>query len=142
MTTSPVVIADLACCLSLYSVIVEPDLLFIARRRSILVEHTYVDGPADMVVEIISPESADRDRVEKLLEYQTAGIPEYWLIDPQRQKAEFYVLRGNGKYALAPLAKDGKFHSTVITGFSFRVEWLWQTPFVRTDDVLRELGLM
>jgi Uma2 family endonuclease len=142
MTTSPVVIADLACCLSLYSVIVEPDLLFIARRRSILVEHTYVDGPADMVVEIISPESADRDRVEKLLEYQTAGIPEYWLIDPQRQKAEFYVLRRSAKYALAPLAKDGKFHSTVTTGFSFRVEWLWQTPFVRTDDVLRELGLM
>jgi Uma2 family endonuclease len=119
----------------------EPDLLFIAQRRWILVEHTYVDGPADLAVEIISPESVDRDRVEKFQEYQAVGIREYWLIDPEKQKAEFYSLRKNGKYTLVPLAEDGKFHSTVISGFSLRVEWLWQTPLLRTEDVLRELGV-
>lgn len=93
-----------------------------------------------MAVEIISPESVDRDRVEKFEEYQAVGIREYWLIDPQRQKAEFYALRKNGRYAIVPLDKDGKFHSTVISGFFLRVEWLWQTPFLQTEDVLREIG--
>jgi Uma2 family endonuclease len=120
----------------------EPDILFIAKQRSILVEHTFVDGPADLAIEIISPESVERDRVEKFHEYQAVGIPEYWLIDPQRQKAEFYSRKRNGRYALVQPTEDDKFHSTVISGFSLRVEWLWQTPLLRTEDVLRELGLM
>jgi Uma2 family endonuclease len=119
----------------------EPDLLFIAKRRSILVERTFVDGPADLAIELISPESVDRDRVEKFEEYQAVGIREYWLIDPERQKAEFYALRKNGKCARIPLADDGKFHSPVISGFWLRIEWLWQTPLLRTEVVLRELGV-
>lgn len=120
----------------------EPDLLFLADRRSMFVERTYVDGPADLAIEIISPESVERDRVEKFHEYEAVGIREYWLIDPERQKAEFYSLGKKGRSTLIPVGGDEKFHSTVISGFSLRVEWLWQTPLLRTEDVLRELGLM
>lgn len=43
----------------------KPDLLFIAREHQARLKHTYLDGPADLVVEVISPESAGRDRGEK-----------------------------------------------------------------------------
>lgn len=46
-------------------------------------KETYLDGPADLVVGIVSPDSVGRDRGEKFYEYAQGGVPEYWLIDPQ-----------------------------------------------------------
>ena len=51
---------------------------------------TYLDGPADVVVEIISPESRLRDRGEKFAEYEMGGVREYWLIDSERHEADWY----------------------------------------------------
>ena len=60
----------------------EPDVLFIASEHVDRLQETYLDGPADLVIEILLPESAARDRGEKFYEYEAEGVPEYWLIDP------------------------------------------------------------
>lgn len=60
----------------------EPDILFIARERLDRIQYSYLDGPADLVVEIISPDSRARDRGEKFYEYEQGGVREYWLLDP------------------------------------------------------------
>lgn len=70
----------------------EPDLMFIAKENVGRIARTFLDGPADLVIETISPQSVARDRTQKFAEYQAAGIREYWLIDPPRKQAEFYVL--------------------------------------------------
>ena len=57
----------------------EPDLLFVAAEHQDRLRSSYLDGPADMVVEIVSPESVGRDRGEKFTEYEAGGVPEYWL---------------------------------------------------------------
>src|SRR5689334_21103066 len=61
-----------------------PDLIFVANEHLDRLRDTYVDGVADVVVEVISPDSVRRDRVDKLNDYELAGIPEYWLLDPNR----------------------------------------------------------
>ncbi len=119
----------------------EPDLFLVATERLDLVKQTYLDGPADLAVEIVSPESASRDRGKKFVEYELAGVREYWLLDPDRQIAEFYQLGDNGRYQLAVVA-DGVYHSRIVTGFFLRVDWLWQTPLPKTVDVLRELQVL
>ena len=119
----------------------EPDLLFVSRERAHLIEKTYLNGPADLVVEIVSPESVERDRKEKFAEYEAAGIKEYWLIDPDRQTAEFYELGADGRYRAAATETDGIYRSQVINGFFIRTAWLWQTP-LPTLDALRELKLI
>ncbi|MGH9801602.1 MAG: Uma2 family endonuclease, partial [Blastocatellia bacterium] len=98
-----------------------------------------LDGPADLSVEIISPESVRRDRKVKFKEYESAGVGEYWLIDPDHKKAEFYQLDASGRYQLAKL-KAGVYHSKAVAGFWLRVDWLWQPPTVL--DALRELKVM
>jgi Uma2 family endonuclease len=118
----------------------EPDILFVTQERSELVKETYLDGPADLAVEVISPESVGRDRGEKFIEYEAAGIPEYWLIDPERQRAEFYELGADRLYHLAAMP-DGIYHSKVLPGFFLRVEWLWTMP-PPTIAALRELKLI
>lgn len=119
----------------------EPDLLFVHKDRLHLIQHTYLDGPADMVVEIVSPESIGRDRGEKFVEYERAGVKEYWLIDPERESAEFYELQSNGRYRLAS-TDEGIYRSKVIAGFWLRVDWLWQTPLPPTIDILKELNVL
>ena len=120
----------------------EPDLLFVQNNRIHLIKETYLDGPADMVVEIVSPESIGRDRGDKFVEYERAGVGEYWLIDPLRQTAEFYELAGDGRYRLSITSPDGVYHSKAISGFRLRVGWLWQTPLPPTLDILREMKII
>lgn len=119
----------------------EPDLLFVAAAHLPRLQETYLDGPADLVVEIVSPESAGRDRGEKFIEYEAGGVLEYWLLDPQRQWAEFYLLQ-NGRYHLAFAGAAGEYRSTVLPGFWLRTEWLWQRPLPTVLTVIRELGLI
>ncbi len=121
----------------------EPDLLFIAKEHLDRLKETYLDGPADLVVEIVSPESGPRDRGEKYYEYEAAGVREYWLIDPDRQQAEFYRLNQEKKrYELISPDADGVYRSQVVPGFWLKVSWLWQRPLPRVLDVLRELKLI
>jgi len=114
----------------------EPDLLFVAKEHLGRLQETYLEGPADLVVEIVSPESAGRDRGEKFYEYAQGGVPEYWLIDPQGHWAEFYRLE-EGHYRLVFEGKEGEYHSEAVPGFWLRVEWLWQEPL---PNPLRALG--
>ena len=92
------------------------------------------------MVEIISPESDERDRGEKFIEYEAAGVREYWLIDPLREEAMFYQLTSQGRYRLVVPSPEGVYHSAVIAGLWLRVEWLWQRPPVLR--VLKELGVL
>ena len=119
----------------------EPDVMFIAREHRGRIRPNYLDGPADLVVEVVSPESASRDRDEKFLEYQAAGIPEYWLIDPTRQWADLYRLDTNGRYAPGFSGQDGVYDSRALAGLRLRVSWLWQDPPPKQIEVRRELGL-
>lgn len=106
----------------------EPDILFVAQANRGQITKQYLDGPADLVVEIISPESSGRDRGEKFYEYEMAGVREYWLIDPQREQVEFYQLDEQGHYALALGGHTGEYISLMIPGLTIDVNWLWQEP--------------
>lgn len=118
----------------------EPDLLFLAADHRDRLRETYLDGPADLVVEIISPESAGRDRGVKFYEYESAGIPEYWLIDPEREQAEFYQLDQQGRYQLVSPDEEGRYHAAQLPGLAFPVEWLWEHPPV--VQAIKTLGLV
>jgi len=120
----------------------EPDLLFVARAHLDRLKGTHLDGPADLVVEIVSPESRVRDRGEKFYEYEATGVGEYWLVDPDRQQAEFYRLGADGHYRLLMADVEGIYHSEVLPGLWLKVEWLWQEPLPKVVDVLREMEVI
>lgn len=120
----------------------EPDLLFVSKERLHLLKNTYLDGAADLVIEIISPESLSRDRGDKFIEYEAAGIGEYWLLDPERRRAEFYQLGDNKLYQVVLPTNDGVYHSRAVKGFWLRESWLWQQPPPPALDLLRQLRLV
>jgi Uma2 family endonuclease len=102
---------------------------------------THLKGPADLAVEIVSPDSRGRDRGDKYYEYEQGGVREYWLIDPIRRHAEFYRLGDDGLFQ--PMAvTGGVFHSSVLDGLWLRLEWLWEEPPPSLMTVLREWKLL
>ncbi len=118
-----------------------PDIFFVVASRQNLFRPTYFDGAPDLVVEVISPESRARDRGEKFENYEKAGVREYWLIDPERRRAEFYALGEDGFYEPITADAQGVIHSRVLEGLWVKPEWFWQKPLPGLLSVFHELGL-
>jgi Uma2 family endonuclease len=121
----------------------EPDLHLIRKERAGIVQRTMTDGPADIVIEIVSPESIERDTEAKYREYESGGVREYWLIDPIRREAKFYSLR-DGVYQPIDVSA-GIFRSSVLPHFRMKAALLWQNPLpngrqiaVLVDDMLKD----
>jgi Uma2 family endonuclease len=105
----------------------EPDIAFVSNRRLKLVQPGFVRGGPDLALEIVSPESVERDYEQKWEKYERAKVREYWIIDEIERKITLYRLDRSGKYReVAP--KRGKFVSTVLRGFWLEPAWLWQSP--------------
>ena len=119
-----------------------PDILFVATKNLGRLEPNHLEGPADLVVEIISPGSRTVDRGEKFYEYEQGGVPEYWLIDPDRKQAEFYQRGEDGIYRLAPAGNEGRYHSKALKDLWLKVDRLWQRPLPPLLDVLKEWKLI
>lgn len=67
---------------------VQPDVMVICDEEKL--QYQGIVGAPDLVVEIISRNSAKRDTVIKLHKYMEAGVREYWIVDPDRQKVIVY----------------------------------------------------
>lgn len=118
-----------------------PDILFVTAGRSTLLKPTYCDGPPDLVLEIVAPESTSRDYRVKYQEYEGFGVREYWIVDPQAEIIEASLLDANGVYqSISPV--DGRVASTVVPGWYLKPEWLWTDPPANPLDVLRELKVI
>jgi Uma2 family endonuclease len=115
----------------------EPDIMFIAQENLSRMTHRYLDGPADIAVEIISPESALRDRGAKYGEYEAGGVREHWVFDIEAKRADFFVLGGDGRYERAHPAADGVYHSAVLPEFWLNVNWLWEQPLPPLRSVVQ-----
>lgn len=119
----------------------EPDLLFVSQQRMDRRKDLYLDGAADLVVEVVSPDSRRRDRVEKVIDYEVEGVREYWLIDPRRRQVELRRLGEDGRYRLVE-PEEGIFTSEAIPGFRLHIDWLWRQPLPKILEAGRELGLV
>lgn len=120
----------------------QPDIMFVANENLHRLEKQYVDGKADLIVEIVSPESLARDTQDKFEEYEAAGIKEYWIIDPNTRTANFYGFDENGKYKMLSISADGVFESRVIENLWIKTDWLWQENLPNLMDILKEWKLI
>jgi len=99
----------------------QPDILFIRAERLEILGEQYVEGAPDLIMEILSPSNWLYDRREKMRAYQEGGVAEYWIVDPDAQTIEVYVLergayRLAGQYGLGEIAR-----SQVVAGFQVSV---------------------
>lgn len=100
----------------------EPDLIFLASERLKKMEGDYPDG-ADLMMEVVSGGVDDRyrDLVEKREEYAQAGIPEYWIVDPQEEKIIVLTLAGESYREHGIFTPGQAATSVLLDGFGVEV---------------------
>ncbi len=97
--------------------VVQPDLLFVSREREhLLSSGENVQGAPELVVEILSPATADRDRGYKRELYGRHGVTEYWLVDPIAETVSIHRQR-EGVLALSrTFSRKQTLRSPLLTG--------------------------
>jgi len=84
-----------------------PDILYYQKARTHLVGEIAMQGPPDLAVEVISPSSVEIDRVDKFAQYRSAGVANYWIVDPGSKTIEAWRLE-NGQYISAGRGEQGQ----------------------------------
>jgi Uma2 family endonuclease len=94
----------------------EPDILFYRQAHSERIGEL-ISGPPDLVVEVLSPGTRKTDRHDKFYEYAQANIAEYWIVDPEAESVEVFIL-DDGVFSLLVKAGLGeKAYSQLLSGF-------------------------
>jgi len=105
--------------------IAQPDLLFIRAGRESIVTERAVEGPPDLVVEILSPSSNRKDRTTKAGLYARFGIAWYWIADPIERTIEIYELEGDRYRLVSVTAADAIVTSPLFPGLEIRLADVW-----------------
>lgn len=88
-----------------------------------------IDGPCDLVVEILSPPSSRRkDRLKKMKIYRKAGIPHYWLLDPDEKILEAYLLQGENYLLVFTGGPEDEFAHPEFPGLHLDLEKVFCNP--------------
>jgi Uma2 family endonuclease len=115
----------------------EPDIAVVLKARTGRLRKGYVEGRPDLVIEIVSPDSVERDYEKKWKQYEDARVPEYWIIDPLDQRATFLCYRA-GRFVKA-VVRDQIYRSRILPGFELDVRWLWPRPLPPTLKIVQSL---
>jgi len=76
--------------------VVQPDILFISKERINIVTERNIQGAPDLVVEILSPGTLERDKIVKKHLYEKHGVKEYWIVEPVGKLIEVLTLKEEG----------------------------------------------
>jgi len=94
----------------------EPDLVFVRADRAHIVSPRGVEGPPDLVVEVLSPSTAKRDRGVKLERYRHFQVPEYWIVDAGARSVDIWRFARGAEAAEVVAGPDGRLAWTPVPG--------------------------
>ncbi len=98
--------------------VLQPDLLFVSNGRGEIVQDANVQGAPDLVVEILSPSTASCDWRIKMDLYDTHGVREYWVVDPEGQRVWVMARGEGGLREVANYGREDVLTSIVLSGLN------------------------
>ncbi len=105
--------------------VVQPDLIFVSSERALIVNDDNIRGAPDLVVEILSPSTANRDRVLKRALYAEHGVREFWIADTDAKTISVFLL-GDAGFELTSIYGEGQtLTSPTLSGFSVDLDDLF-----------------
>jgi Uma2 family endonuclease len=108
--------------------VVEPDLVYVSRERSAFIAKKHLTGAPDLVVEITSKATRNRDQTAKLRLYERSGVQEYWIVDPDIEVVRVHRRRGNGFGVAGELVRgrDDVLTSPIFPGLELPLERIFR----------------
>lgn len=103
----------------------QPDLIYVSREHLHIITERGVGGAPDLVVELLSPSTRNRDRGVKLRRYAAAGVPHYWIVDPRSRALEAYRLTDEGYELTGTYGPGTIFQPELFPDLEIPVDELW-----------------
>lgn len=108
--------------------VLQPDIVFVSSARREIMRLEHIDGPCDLVVEIMSPSNRRKDRLLKMEIYRQAGITHYWLVDTEENTLEAFTLM-HGNYTLLAAGGPGDvFVHPAFPGLNLNLDQIFWRP--------------
>ncbi len=102
--------------------VVEPDLLFIGKERNEIIAEKNIVAAPDLVVEILSGSTQEKDRNDKKDLYEKHKVKEYWIVNPEKRQVEQYVLSDEWYEQKGIFNESDSFASKIITGLEIQLK--------------------
>lgn len=97
--------------------VVQPDILFISTEKLGIIKENFVEGAPDLLIEILSPSSREKDRELKRKLYARNGVQEYWIVDPEGKTIEVLTLLQDDLQRHSIFRGEEKLKSPLLAGF-------------------------
>lgn len=105
--------------------VLQPDLLLVKSERAAIIKER-IEGPPDLVVEVLSEATMDRDRFVKRDLYARYGVAEYWIVDPAARTIEALTLKGKAYELVAVFQVGDRMSTPVLPELDLDVASLWE----------------
>lgn len=107
--------------------VVQPDILFISNERRSIITEKYLSGAPDLIIEILSPSSLERDKLVKRNLYAEHGVQEYWIADPAAKQIEVLLLKGQAFALHGIFLIDDRLTSPLLPEFELPLESVFES---------------
>lgn len=104
----------------------QPDIIFISKERLNIIGEKKIEGPPDLVIEILSPQTAYYDLRTKKDTYEKAGVKEYWIVDPIQKAVEIFLNKGGSFEAVSAVRGEDKIRSELLKGLSISLKEVFE----------------
>ena len=101
--------------------IVQPDLLFVVADRAAIIGEKFISAAPDLVVEVLSPSTEDRDRTLKTKLHARFGVRELWIADPEAKRIEILTNSGDGFRQEAVFSPGTVLRSPLLPGLEIPI---------------------
>jgi len=106
--------------------IVQPDILFVSAERASIITDRAVEGPPDLVVEILSRWTARQDRTTKATLYARFSVPHYWIVDPEERTIELYEIERDSYRLATKESGAATIHPALFPGLEIPLAEVWE----------------
>lgn len=105
--------------------VVQPDVIFVSNENSDIITPDNIQGAPDLVIEVLSPSTAHRDRTFKRALYARHGVREFWLVDTDAHTIEVLQLEEEGYNTVSTYGAGQTLTSPTLTGFELNIDELF-----------------
>ena len=109
-----------------------PDLIVLCDRNKI--KSNGIFGAPDLVIEILSPATSSRDKVEKRHKYEEAGVKEYWIVDPRNKSIEVSLLQINEKFTSRTYKREDVVKVSIFRDLEINIAAVFANPWLHIND--------
>jgi len=106
--------------------VLQPDILFISNERTAIIGEKNIQGAPDLVIEILSENTAYNDMVKKKKLYARFGVKEYWIVDPSEKTVEVFGNKGKVFVLEKTYAQNDTLQATSIEGLKIKLSDIFE----------------